>query len=100
MENAEKARQRYLQMFSIDYETDFKSDKVLAFCTLAMTPQHFLILPSFGIGGGIPVDLTTKESGFRIAYEMSWFILGLAFKHDYYPTCDRWNSGAFVQLTL
>jgi hypothetical protein len=86
-------------LHSLSVETDFREQLVLTPLTQYATPQLF-ILPSLGLGGGVPVQvLPEARPGVRLLADLHFGPVGAAFSWDHYPRL-REGSDTFSRLTL
>jgi hypothetical protein len=72
-------------LLSLSLDTNFRDDLVLAPMVEAATPS-VLILPSLGLGLGMPVRLVEERRvGIRVQLTVHWPILGWVTSFDIYP---------------
>ncbi|NPC69895.1 hypothetical protein HPP05_09050 [Corallococcus exiguus] len=86
-------------LHSVSVETDFREQLVLTPLTQYATPQ-VLIIPSFGFGLGIPVQvLPEARPGLRLLADLHFGPLGAALSWDHYPAL-REGTDSFSRLIL
>ncbi|WP_375754510.1 hypothetical protein [Corallococcus exercitus] len=86
-------------LHSLSVETDFREQVVLTPLTQYATPQ-VVIIPSFGGGLGIPVQvLPDVRPGLRLLADLHFGPLGAALSWDHYPAL-REGSDSFSRLIL
>ncbi|MCY1044554.1 hypothetical protein OV208_24770 [Corallococcus sp. bb12-1] len=86
-------------LHSLSVETDFREQVVLTPLTQYATPQ-VAIIPSFGLGLGIPVQvLPEARPGLRLLADLHFGPLGAALSWDHYPAL-REGTDSFSRLIL
>ncbi|WP_245768869.1 hypothetical protein [Stigmatella aurantiaca] len=86
-------------LHSLSVETDFREQLVLTPLTQYATPQ-ILILPSLGLGVGVPVQVRPEaRPGLRLLVDLHFGPAGAALSWDHYPRL-REGSDVFSRLAL
>ncbi|RKG96861.1 hypothetical protein D7V97_35085 [Corallococcus sp. CA053C] len=86
-------------LHSLSVETDFREQVVLTPLTQYATPQ-VAIIPSLGLGLGIPVQvLPEARPGLRLLADLHFGPLGAALSWDHYPAL-REGTDSFSRLIL
>ncbi|MFP2895412.1 hypothetical protein [Corallococcus sp. 4LFB] len=86
-------------LHSLSVETDFREEVVLTPLTQYATPQ-VAIIPSFGLGLGIPVQVLPEvRPGLRLLADLHFGPLGAALSWDHYPAL-REGTDSFSRLIL
>ncbi|WP_253899555.1 hypothetical protein [Corallococcus carmarthensis] len=86
-------------LHSLSVETDFRDEVVITPLTQYATPQ-VVIIPSFGLGLGVPVQvLPEARLGLRLLADLHFGPLGAALSWDHYPAL-REGTDSFSRLIL
>ncbi|WP_244981863.1 hypothetical protein [Corallococcus exercitus] len=86
-------------LHSLSVETDFREQVVLTPLTQYATPQ-VVIIPSFGFGLGIPVQVRPDvRPGLRLLADLHFGPVGAALSWDHYPAL-REGTDSFSRLIL
>jgi len=86
-------------LHSLSVETDFREQLTLTPLTQYATPQ-VLILPSLGLGVGVPVQVRPEaRPGLRLLADLHFGPLGASLTWDHYPELKE-GSDSFSRLIL
>ncbi|WP_338263276.1 hypothetical protein [Corallococcus caeni] len=86
-------------LHSLSVETDFREQVVLTPLTQYATPQ-VAIIPSFGLGLGIPVQVLPEvRPGLRLLADLHFGPLGAALSWDHHPALKE-GTDSFSRLIL
>ena len=86
-------------LHSLNIDTDFRNWVVIAPVTEALSP-FFLLIPSFGLGVGVPVKLAPEvDVGVRLQGSVGWGPLSFVTSVDLFPAHDP-GDPRFYQVYL
>jgi hypothetical protein len=91
-------------IYSAAVETNFKDTTTLVPLAELATPDLIILIPSFGLGAGVPVQVRSGSGplvGARLQLTVSFPVLSMVLPVDFFPgTSDAWQVGLFGQLSF
>jgi hypothetical protein len=92
-------------IYSASIETDFRNTTTIAPVVEVASPDLLVLVPSIGLGAGVPVQLRSGEAtrvGARMQLTLSFPVLSLVLPVDVFPgaTTDVWQVSLFGQASF
>jgi hypothetical protein len=92
-------------IWSASLETDFKGTTTIVPLGEVATPDIIFIIPSIGLGAGVPVQLRSGAGthvGARMQLTLSFPVLSMVLPVDVFPgaSSDVWQVGLFGQASF
>ncbi len=86
----------------VDYETDYKTYNQICATVMPSTPEMTLIIPSIGLGFGMPVRFQNNRTyvGFRFRVDYYWTLFGISIAWDTFNILNKDYKTTYYQLSL
>jgi hypothetical protein len=87
----------------LHFETDASKQWTLVPSIDAATPDIFIIIPSAGVGAGVPIRVESGQPvrvGGRLQATLHFPLLGVVFPIDYYPSGNIWDLSLMARVSL